>query len=161
MGIKKFKVSLIYIIFLVVASAFHSYLENLFLNISAIKFVLYLIYGLFFSFFLAIFVKSIMAGKNLEIAIVLLTMGLIFFFLSLKPIFLFKLGILEFFLLGVLISIDNKKSKSILPFFFLFVTALLVEIVPNLFAGTSFYYNDVWILSLTGLSSYIAVFILL
>jgi hypothetical protein len=131
------------------------------LKLSAEKFVLYLIYGLFFSFFLVIFIKCLRARKNLELAIVLLTMGLIFFFLFSNPRILFKLTILEFFILGILVALDNKKSKSLLPYLLLFGTAFLVEIVTSLFAAPHFYYLDVWIHSLTGLSGYIAGFLLI
>ncbi len=158
---KRFKGSLIYIGFLAVVGFLHFQLETLILNLSAGTFIIYSIYGLFLAFFLLIFIKTFRAGRNLEVAVLLLTMGLIFFFLFLKPIFLFKLGILEFFILGLLVSLENKKSKSLAPFLLLFGTACLMEIVTNLAGGTRFYYFDVWIHSLTGLSGYIAGFLLL
>ncbi len=120
---KKFRASLIYIILLAVVSGFHLHLETLILDISAWKFVLYLIYGLFFSFFLVIFIKLYRARKNFEPAVILLIGGLIFYFLLSTPLLLFKLAILEFFILGLLVALDNKKSKSLLPYFLLFGTA--------------------------------------
>lgn len=142
-------------------NGFHFHLETLILDLSAWKFVLYLIYGLFFSFFLVIFIRLFRARKNLELAMVLLIIGLIFFFLISNPLLLFKLAILEFFILGLLVALDNKKSKSLLPYLLLFGTACLVEIVTNLASGTHFYYLDVWIHSLTGLSGFIAGFLLI
>jgi len=159
--LKKFKVSLIYILFLAVINVFHSYLRTLILNLSAETFVLYLIYGLFFSFFLLIFIKCVRTRRNLEIAIVFLVMGVIFFFLFSNPRLLFKLTILEFFILGLLVALDNRKSKSPLPYLLLFGTAFLIEIVTSLFAAPHFYYLDVWIHSLIGLSGYIAGFLLI
>jgi hypothetical protein len=159
--LKRFKGSLIYIGFLAVVSFLHFQLETLILKLSAGNFIIYSIYGLFLAFFLLIFIKNFRTGTNLGIAIILLTMGLIFFFLFLKPIFLFKLGILEFFILGILVSLENKKSKSLLPFLLLLGTACLMEIITNLAGGTRFYYFDVWIHSLTGLSGYIAGFLML
>lgn len=157
---KKFKTSIIYIIILAVVSALHFQLETLVLKLSAGTFFLYLIYGLFLAFFFVLIVKTYMAGKNLELAIALLIPGLIFFFLFSNSTFLYKLAIFEFFILGLLLSRDNKKAKSPLPFVLLIGAACLVELVTNVAAGTSFYYLDVWVNSLTALGGYIAAFIL-
>jgi len=88
-------------------------------------------------------------------------MGVVFFFLFSNPRLLFKLAILEFFILGLLVALDNRKSKSFLPYLLLFGTAFLIEIVTSLFAAPHFYYLDVWIHSLTGLSGFIAGFLLI
>lgn len=120
------------------------------------NFLLYLIYALFVAFSLILIIKVFPAKKNLEIVIVLLVMGLIFFFLISRTPFLAKLSILEFFLLGILVSLENKKSKSFLPFILLFAAALLVEVANNLSLGSRFYYLDVWLNSLTGLSGFLA-----
>lgn len=158
---KKFKTSIIYIIILAVVSALHFQLETFVLKLSAGTFFLYLIYGLFLAFFLVIIIKTYMAGKNLDLAIALLLPGLIFFFLFSNSTFLYKLGIFEFFILGLILTMDNKKAKSPLPFILLVGAACLTELVTNITAGTYFYYLDVWINSLTGLSGYIAAFLLL
>jgi len=163
--LKKFKTSIIYIIVLAAVSALHLQLETLVLKLSAGTFFLYSIYGLFLAFFLVLIIKTYMAGKNLELAIALLIPGLIFFFLFSNSRFLFKLGIFEFFVLGLLLARDNKKdnkkTKNPLPFVLLTGAACLTELVTNIAAGTYFYYLDVWIDSLTGLGGYIAAFLLL
>lgn len=160
---KKFKTSIIYIIVLAVVSVLHFQLETLVLKLSAGTFFLYSIYGLFLAFFLVLLIKTYMAGKNLELAIALLIPGLIFFFLFSNSRFLFKLGIFEFFILGLLLARDNKKAKSPLPlpFVLLIGAACSIELVTNIAAGTYFFYLDVWINSLTGLGGYIAAFLLL
>ena len=88
-------------------------------------------------------------------------MGIIFFFLLSRSPFLAKLNIVEFFILGILMSIENKKSKSIVPFFFLIGVAFLIEIISNFSLGSRFYYLDVYINSLTALSGYITGFLLI
>ena len=158
---KKYKISFIYIIALAVVALFHRPLERLVLRLSAGEFVLYLIYGLFLAFSLVIIIKAYLSGKNLDLAAALLIAGVIFFFLFLKSMFLFKLSILEFFILGLLVSRDNKKAKSLIPFFILIGAACFIEFVDNIIPGTRFYYYDVWIFSLTGLSGYISGFLLL
>jgi hypothetical protein len=94
-------------------------------------------------------------------AIALLVMGLIFFLLLSKTVLIYKLSIVEFFILGALVSFENKKSKSLLPFLILLGTACLMEIITNLSTGTRFYHLDVWINSITALSGYIVTFMLL
>lgn len=158
---KKFKTSIIYIIVLAAVSALHFPLETLVLKLSAGTFFLYSIYGLFLAFFLVLIIKTYMAGKNQDLAIALLIPGLIFFFLFSNSRFLFKLGIFEFFILGLLLARDNRKAKNPLPFVLLIGAACLTELATNIAAGTYFYYLDVWINSLTGLGGYIAAFLLL
>lgn len=157
----RFKISLLFVGLLVVVNIFHYHLETLILKMSALKFATYVIYGLFLAFFVVLLVKAIRTGKNLEIAVLLLGIGLIFFFLFSNPRLLFKLGVFEFFILGVLAALDNKKNKSVVPFLIILGAACLIELTGNLVTGTRFYYMDVWIHSLTGLSGYIAGFLLL
>jgi hypothetical protein len=154
--LKKFIVSLIYIVLLAVGSFFHSRLEALILNAPARKFVVYSIYGLFVAFAVVILLKFVLARKNLEIAMGLLAMGMIFFFLFSNPLFLFKITLLEFFILGLVVAIENRKSPSLFSFLLIIGTACLIEAITNFTGGTRFYYLDVLITSLTGLSGYIA-----
>lgn len=142
-------------------SALHFPLETLILKLSAGTFARYLIYGFFVAYFLVFFIKFVRARKQLEIAIGLLVMVLIFFFLFSRSMFLFKLSILEFFILGVLTAMDNRKAKSFLPFLLIFGAACLMEVVTNVAAGTRFYYLDVWIQTLAGLAGYVSAHIVL
>jgi hypothetical protein len=159
--LKKFIVSLIYIVFLAVVSFFRLRLEALIINASARKFVIYSIYGIFIAFAVVILVKFLLARKNLEIAMGLLAMGMIFFFLFSTPLFLFKLTLLEFFILGFVVAVETRKSQSLFSFLLLLGAACLIEAITNFSGGTRFYYLDVWINSLTGLSGYIAGFLII
>jgi hypothetical protein len=159
--VKKFKISFIYIIALAAAVIFQRPIERLMFRLSAGDFFLYLIYGLSLAFLLVIIIKAYLSGKNQDLAAALLIGGVIFFFLFLKSMVLFKLIILEFFVLGILVSRDNKKAKSIIPFLILVGAACFIEFVDNIIPGTRFYYYDVWIYSLTGLCGYISGFLLL
>ena len=158
---KKYILSLIYIIFLAAVSCFHLRLEALIIKASAGKFVLYSIYGIFAAFTVVILVKFLLARKNLEIAMGLLAMGMIFFFLVSTPLFLFKLALLEFFILGVVLAVENRKSQSPVSLLLLLGAACLIEAITNFVGGTRFFYLDVWINSLAGLSGYIAGFLIL
>ncbi|MCP4157745.1 MAG: hypothetical protein GY757_59095 [bacterium] len=157
----KFKLSLIYIVCLVVVSYLHRPLHTLILKASAGNIFYYLIYGLFVSFFVVVLLKTVKTGRNREIAVLLLIAGQVFFFLFSTPMFLFKLTILEFFILGLIVAFESKKAKTPIPFFILFAGASLAEIASNLWLGSSFNYLDVWVNALSGLSGYVAGFLLL
>lgn len=158
--LKRFKISLVYIIVLMIVNLFHFQVENLLIKLTGKNFMGYLIYGLFLAFFLVLLIKIILSKKSLEPVVVLLIMGLIFFFLFSRNPLLAKLGVLEFFLLGVLAALENKKAKSLFPLILIIAAALLVEAVGNFSSGGVFYYLDGWINILTGLSGYIACFLL-
>lgn len=147
---------MIYIVLLAVVSFFHMRIEALIRNAAAGKFVVYSIYGVFAAFAVVILVKYLLARKNLEFAMGLLAMGIIFFFLISTPLFLFKLALLEFFILGVLLAVESRKSQSLVSLILLIGAACLIEVVTNFAGGTHFYYLDVWLNSLAGLSGYIA-----
>ncbi len=154
--LKKYKISLVYIIVLALVNLFHFQFESLSIKLTGKNFMVYLIYGLFLAFFLVRFIQVILAKKNLEAAVLLLIIGLIFFFLFSRNPLLAKLGVLEFFILGVLVSLENKKAKSFFPIILIIAAAFLVEAVDNFTSGGVFYYLDAWINVLTGLSGYIA-----
>jgi hypothetical protein len=154
--LKKFIVSFIYIIILAAANFFHARVEAWLSNAPARKFIIYSIYGLLAAFTIVILFKFLLAKKNLETAMGLLAMGLIFFFIFSNPLFSFKLTLFEFFLLGLIVALENRKSPSLFSFILIIGTACLIEWITNFTGGTRFYYLDVWINSLTGLSGYIA-----
>lgn len=158
---KKYSLSIIYIVVLCVLNFFHHRVEKFLFGITGEKFLTYFIYALFISFSLLLLLKIIPAKKNLDFATALLTMGFMFFLLISRAPFLVKLNILEFFILGVLIAIDSKKAKSYFPFILLIGAVVLVEVVNNFSTGSSFYYLDVWINSLTALSGYVALSLIL
>jgi hypothetical protein len=126
--------------------------EKWLIRVSSRNFVFYMILALFLAFFLVIFLKKRSKINNREIAILLLSMGLVFFLLFSHPVLLFQLIVLEMFLLGVVIALEGKKSKSILPFVLIVVAAVLIEISSNLSTGSTFYYLDAWRNTLIALS---------
>jgi hypothetical protein len=129
--------------------------EKWLIHASSRNFVFYTILALFLAFFLVVFLKKRSKINNREIAILLLSMGLVFFLLFSRPVFLFQLIVLEMFILGIFIALEGKKSKSLLPFVLIIVTAALVEISSNLSIGSSFYYLDAWRNTLIALSGYL------
>jgi hypothetical protein len=157
--LKRFRLSLIYIVGLVVLNLFHSPVRSFLASLTGEKFIIYLLYGLFFSFFLIALIRVFRSGKNVEMATVMCAMALIFFFLLSRPFLLFKLSIAEFFILGVILFIDGKKSRSnfAIALALLVSAALLAELAGNLFASSSFYYFDVWMTVLFGLAGYITM----
>lgn len=120
-----------------------------------------MILALFVAFFLVVLLKKRSKINNREIAILLLSMGLIFFLLFSRPVILFQLIVLEMFILGILIALEGKKSKSLLPFVLIAIAAALVEISSNLSVGSSFYYLDAWRSALIALSGYLTGYLLL
>jgi hypothetical protein len=126
--------------------------EKWLIHVSSRNFVFYMILALLLAFYLVVFLKKRSKINNREIAILLLSMGLVFFLLFSHPVLLFQLIVLEMFILGVFIALEGKKSKSILPFVLIVVAAVLIEISSNLSIGSSFYYFDAWRNALIALS---------
>ncbi|MCP5050435.1 MAG: hypothetical protein GY940_24945 [bacterium] len=153
---KNYRFSIIFCIVLGVANLFHSRVERAVTAITGRNFALYIIYALFLAFFLVVLFKVVATKKNTDIAIILLTMGLIFFFLFTHPVFLFKLTLLELFFFGVLVVWEGKKSKSLTAFLLIAAAAVLVELASSYSFGGYFYYLDAWRNALTGLSGYLA-----
>lgn len=138
---------------------FHSPVRSFLASLTGERFFIYLLYALFFSFFSIALIRVFRTGKNIEAATVIFAAALIFFFLLSRPFLLFKLSIAEFFILGVILFINGKRSRSTFAIAsaLLVLTALLVEIAGNLSAGSSFYYFDVWMAVLFGLAGYITM----
>jgi hypothetical protein len=158
--LRNFTASIFYIAVLVVIHYFHSQVRSAVVSFSGKQFALYVIYGLFLSYFLINLFRAWKSRSDVEIAAILLVIGTVSFFLVSRPFFLFKLQVLEFFILGSLLAIENKKTKGLggfsLAFLLLVGAAALAELSGNVAAGSTFYYLDVWTTTLFGLSGYIA-----
>ena len=152
---KAYKFSVIYAIFLVMVNFFHFRVEKWLIDASSRNFVYYMILALLLAFFLVVFLKKRSRIDNREIAILLLSMGLVFFLLFSRPVLLFQLIVLEMFILGVFIALEGKKTKSLLAFVLIVVAAVLIEISANLSVGSSFYYLDAWRNALVALSGFL------
>ena len=152
---KAYKFSIIYAIFVVIVNFFHFRVEKWLIDASSRNFVYYMILALLLAFFLVVFLKKRSRIDNREIAILLLSMGLVFFLLSSRPVLLFQLIVLEMFILGVFIALEGKKTKSLLAFVLIVVAAVLIEISANLSVGSSFYYLDAWRNALIALSGFL------
>ncbi len=159
--IKKFSFTIVFIIVLVGLNLIHHRLHHYISKLTGEKFFVYVVFALFVAFFLMLLIKILPSRKNLELALILLCLGLVFFFVISRPLFSSRLNVLEFFLLGFVVALENKKAKSFAPFVLILAAALLVEVAGNFALGSSFYYLDVWVNVLTALSGYIATFLLL
>ncbi len=157
---RNFTASIFYIAILVIVNFFHAQVRIAVVSFSGKQFALYVIYGLFLAYFIVNLFRAWKSRSDIEIAAILLAIGIISFFLVSRPFFLFKLQVLEFFILGSLLAIENKKSKGLggfsLAFFLLIGAAALAELSGNMAADSTFYYLDVWMTTLFGLSGYIA-----
>ena len=152
---KAYKFSVIYAIFLVMVNFFHFRVEKWLIDASSRNFVYYMILALLLAFFLVVFLKKRSRIDNREIAILLLSMGLVFFLLFSRPVLLFQLIVLEMFILGIFLALEGKKSKSLLAFVLIVIAAVLIEISANLSMGSSFYYLDAWRNALIALSGFL------
>ena len=157
---RNFTASIFYIAVLVIIHYFHSQVRSAVISFSGKQFALYVIYGLFLAYFLINLFRAWKSRSDIEIAAILLVIGTITFFLISRPLFLFKLQILEFFILGSLLAVENKRAKGLggfsLAFFLLVGAAALAEWSGSFASGSSFYYLDVWRTTLFGLGGYIA-----
>lgn len=156
---KNYKFSIFYSIILIIASYFHFQLENWFRATGSKNFILYLIYAFFLAFFISLFFKKFSKINNMEITIILLAIGFIFFLLFSRPILSFQLCVLELFILGVILALEKRKSRSSIPFIILLITAILIEISFNFSIGSHFFYMNAWRNGLIGLSGYLTGFL--
>lgn len=138
----------------------HFQVESVISRTTGKNFATYFIYAIFLSFFLVMTVKAMMSKKIPDIALVLLSIGMTLFFLLAHPVFVFKLSVLEMFLLGVLMAFEGKKTRTPVLFIIILVVAVLAEAASNLAIGSSFHYLDVWRSSLIALSGYLSASLL-
>lgn len=154
---RKYKFSLLYILVLLATSPFHLQLRNLLVGFRGFNFSNYVLLGILVAFFVLAFLKAVTGGKALENAAILLAATIIFYFLFQRRIFLNKvffsnfMHIAEFFILGVLLFKENKRSSSPLPFFILIASAFAFELIQYFFHGRVVDANDIWTNSLAGL----------
>lgn len=161
---KKFKLSLIFALFLLATSPFHVQIRNALLRLQGFHFVNYLLLGILTAFFLLAFFNAARNGKTLEHAAILLAAVIVFYFLFQQRIFLNKtffsnfLHIAEFFILGVLLFKENKRASSPLPFFILLVCAFSFELIQIFFHGRVVNANNIWTHVIAGLSGMVVGF---
>lgn len=161
---KKFKVSLLYILALLLTSPFHVQIINLLASSKGFNFINYVLLGILAAFFILGLFKALKAGKTLEIATIFLAIAIIFYFLFQRRIFLNKtffsnfLHIAEFFILGVLLIKENKKTSSPIPFIILFSSAFALELIQFFFHNGVIDSNDIWTNSISGLVGMIVGF---
>lgn len=161
---KKFKFSLLYILALLATSPFHVQIKNLLVNSKGFNFINYVLLGILTAFFVLGLFKAFKAGKMLEITAILLALAIVSYFLFQRKIFLNKvflsnfLHIVEFFILGVLLSKENKKVSSPKPFIILFGSAFVLELIQFFFRNRVVDSNDLWTNSISGLVGMVAGF---
>ncbi|MCX6554455.1 MAG: VanZ family protein [Candidatus Aminicenantes bacterium] len=162
---KKFTFSLLYILALLVTLPFHVQLKNLLVNIRGFNFINYVLLGFLAAFFALGFFKACKTGKTLEITAVLLAAAIIFYFLFQRRIFLNKvffanfLHIAEFFILGMLLSRENKKNSSSMPLIILFTSAFAFELLQVFFHNRVVDGNDIWTNAISGLVGQVVGFL--
>ena len=161
---KKFKFSLLYILALLLTSPFHVQIKNLLINSEGFNFSNYVLLGILVAFFALGLFKAFKAGKTLGIAAIFLATAVVFYFLFQRRIFLNKiffsnfLHISEFFILGVLLSKENRKASSAIPFIILFSSAFAFELMQIFFHNRVVDSNDIWTNSISGLVGLVAGF---
>jgi glycopeptide antibiotics resistance protein len=155
--LRKYRFSLLYILVLLLTSPFHLQLRNLLVGFRGFNFSNYLLLGILVAFFVLALFKAVSGGKALENAAVLLAATIIFYFLFQRRIFLNKvffsnfLHIAEFFILGVLLFKENKRSSSPLPFLILIVSAFAFELIQFFLQNRVVDANDIWTNAIAGL----------
>lgn len=161
---KRFKFSLLYILLLLLTSPFHVQIKNLLVNTRGFNFTNYILLGILVAFFVLGFLKALKTGKILEINAIFLAAVIVFYFLFQRRIFLSKvffsnfLHIAEFFILGILLSKENKKASSPLPLIILFTSAFTLELIQYFFDNRVIDSNDIWTNSISGLVGMITGF---
>ena len=147
---------------LAVTTPFHLQLERFFIQQHLFRLFNYVLLGILAAFFVVAFFKSVAGKKIFELAGVLLSAGLVFYFLFQRRVFLnvsrfsLLLHIAEFFLLGWILFRENKKNFSLVPLLFLFAAAIGFEAIQMIMPDRIFDLNDIWINCLSGLAGFLA-----
>ena len=162
--LNKFRLSLLYILALLLTSPLHVQIKNLLVGSKGFNFINYVMLGIMVAFFAIGFLKAIRSGNPLEITAIFLAAAIVGYFLFQRRIFLNKtffsnfLHIAEFFILGVLLSKENKKASSPLPLIILFASAFALELIQYFFDNRVIDSNDIWTNSISGLVGMITGF---
>jgi exosortase/archaeosortase len=155
--LKKFKFSLLYILILLLTLPFHVQIKNLLVNCKGFNFINYVLLAILAVFFALGIYKAFKSGKTLEITAILLATAIVSYFLFQRRIFLNKaffsnfLHIAEFFILGVLLSKENRKAPTPAALLILFSSAFTFELIQFFFRNRIVDGNDIWINSISGL----------
>lgn len=154
---KRFKLSLIYLLLLLATSPFHLQVRNALLRIRGFHFASYVLLGILAAFFLLAFFRAAGSGRLLDHAAILLAAAVVLYFLFQRRIFLNPaffsnfLHIAEFFILGILLSKENKRASSPVPFLLLFASAFAFELIQVFLRGRVLDANDIWTNTIAGL----------
>ncbi|MGE5341531.1 MAG: hypothetical protein ACM3SY_08610 [Candidatus Omnitrophota bacterium] len=151
----KYTFSIVFSIAAAVLHYFHAHVERTIMGWTNRNLAVSIIYGVFLAFFLALLFKAA-SKSNMELGAWFLAIGLTGFILFSQPVFLFKLTVLELFILGLIPALEAKKVKSILPFLIIPAAAALIELASNLSLRTAFSYSNAWRNALVALCGYIS-----
>ena len=155
---KKHKYSLLYVLLLVATSPFHLQIKNLLVRLQGFNFINYLLLGILSAFFVIALFRAVAARKALDNAAILLAIAIIAYLLFQRRIFLNRtffsnfMHIAEFFILGVILFKENKRTYSLAPFLILFTSAFAFELMQIFFRNRIVDANDVWINVIAGLA---------
>jgi glycopeptide antibiotics resistance protein len=156
--LNKFKFSLLYILALLLTLPLHVQIRNLLAGGKSFNLSNYVLLGILAAFFAVGFFRAFATGKPLGISAIFLAATIIAYFLIQRRIFLNRaffsnfLHIGEFFILGVLLSKENKKTSSPMPFIILFTSAFAFELVQFFFRNRVVDGNDIWTNVISGLA---------
>ena len=154
---KRFKLSALYILALLLTSPFHVQVKNFLVNSQGFNFVSYILLGTLAAFFALGFIRAFATGQPLEITAICLAAAITGYFLFQRRIFLSKvffsnfLHIAEFFILGVLLSKENKKASSLVPLVILISSAFAFELSQIFIHNRVVDGNDIWTNTISGL----------
>ncbi|HSQ35675.1 MAG TPA: VanZ family protein [Candidatus Binatia bacterium] len=154
---KRYQLSALYILALLLTSPFHVQVINFLVKGQGFYFTSYVLLGIMAAFFALGFFRAFRSGQPQAITAILLAAAIVAYFLFQRRIFLNKaffsnfLHIAEFFMLGTLLSRENKKTSSPLPLIILFASAFAFELSQVFFHNRVVDGNDIWINMIAGL----------
>lgn len=136
---KKYPFSIIFFLVLLAAEIFKFKTAAWLSGIGGRQLLTYVIYGVSAAIVAVFIMKAIMEKKAEKVPELLLSGGLVFYFLLSRQVAEYQLGVLEFFLLGFLICFEGRKSNSLLPSGMLLLFPLIVVAVTGFVRGGEFY----------------------
>lgn len=115
-----------------------------------------IIFAFFIAAFLLIFIRFPAKEKRNSAAVLIFILGTLAYFYFTGPLLLLKFQLIEFFIVGIIISPFFLRSGTFIPVLFIVFLAIFVNVIDNVVTG-----NDIFLLgilrnSITGIGGFIA-----
>jgi hypothetical protein len=153
--LRRFRTSLAFTAGLVCLHLVHHRLFNWLVSSGHAPLAEYVVIGLAAAAVGILVVKTVGRGFDLETAAAVCIGLIVFFFLLSRPRIQFKFKILEFFVFGIVLALENRRVRSFMPLLLVPVAAILSALAVHLVLGRGIYFMEMWLNGLFAMSGYV------